>query len=106
LFPVKLLADTSLSLFLVVNQISQENGHCNVPHMYEENKSLGIWVGRQRRAYNNGTHTEERKRMLDSIGFDPNPIKSRWDDMGWDDMFKRLIKYKEVSMMISYSLWT
>jgi hypothetical protein len=27
-------------------------GHCNVPHRYNENSNLGYWVGNQRTKYN------------------------------------------------------
>lgn len=55
-----------------------KHGHCDVPLLYSENKSLGFWVGKIRRkklgkTFDNGgpDHklTKERILQLDEMGF-------------------------------------
>jgi len=56
----------------------QEHGHCNVPHGYAPNKSLGAWVSTQRRQYwllrkRKPSHmTAERQAALENIWFERN----------------------------------
>jgi hypothetical protein len=38
--------------------------------VYEANKSLGIWVHTQRKAYNKGALAEERIKLLEGLGFE------------------------------------
>jgi hypothetical protein len=40
-----------------------------VPYKYEQDKSLGRWVGRQRNYHNNHHILLDRKELLDRIGF-------------------------------------
>ena len=40
-----------------------------VPHKYKVDPSLGYWVNNQRIAHRDKKMTEERKRLLNSIGF-------------------------------------
>ncbi|KAG7341784.1 helicase domain protein [Nitzschia inconspicua] len=53
----------------------RENGHCHVPHHYEENQALAQWVKRQRYQYKlkhegkRSTLSDERIRLLNTIGF-------------------------------------
>lgn len=47
-----------------------EKGDCRVPRDYEANPRLAKWVARQRKLKKQGNLSEERSRMLDSIGFD------------------------------------
>lgn len=62
-----------------------QEGHCNVPHLYNKNRGLAMWVKRQRHQYNlrfegkPSTLTGERIRLLESIGFVWNCLDSAWD---------------------------
>ena len=47
----------------------EKHGDCNVPHGWEEDKSLAGWVGTQRKAKNSNL-TSERVESLDDIGFE------------------------------------
>jgi hypothetical protein len=49
-------------------EFKRKNGHCMVPFKYEQNKSLGRWVAKQRMYYRNNKMRLERKRLLDEIG--------------------------------------
>ena len=68
-----------------------QHGDCNVPHTYEANKSLGIWVHNQRIAFRNGKLSEDRIRMLNDIGF-------VWEQYGrdtWRAHYDELVAYKD-----------
>jgi len=47
----------------------KEHKDTNVPRTYEKDPKLGAWVNTQRTAYKGNKMTEERKRLLLSIGF-------------------------------------
>jgi hypothetical protein len=53
-----------------------ENGHCNVPSLSEG--SLGLWVITQRHTYKKGSMRQERKELLEKIGFAFNLHEERW----------------------------
>ena len=100
----------------------EKHGDCLVPSRYEENLKLGKWVETQRYEYTklqrasggpnvssteiiidskprptNPRLTEERLRRLESIGFEwkvKHKMK-RYFDKQWDQMFDRLLKFKE-----------
>merc|ERR1712224_1155232 len=50
---------------------------------------LGKWVRSQRTAYKSNKLSEERVRLLDSVGFDWGRCSH-----SWDEMFQNLIAYK------------
>jgi hypothetical protein len=45
-----------------------EHGHCNVPFIYPENPSLGLWVTTQRTCHTRGKLRPDRERMLAALG--------------------------------------
>jgi uncharacterized protein YbgA (DUF1722 family) len=47
----------------------QKNGHCLVPKRYQEDLSLGKWVCRQRGRHLDNKMRQDRKGLLDEIGF-------------------------------------
>jgi hypothetical protein len=44
-------------------------GHCQVPRIYQQDKSLGVWVMNQRLRHANHKLLRDRKELLDDIGF-------------------------------------
>jgi hypothetical protein len=69
-----------------------------VSQRYERDKSLGRWVGDQRKFHNNNKLRQDRKRILDEIGFvwkDDPGFKS--DDNQWHQQCKKLLEYKRKS---------
>ena len=58
----------------------QQNGHCNVPTRYAQNKPLGVWIMTQRHQYGllckgEPSHmTSERIATLENIGFEWNAL--------------------------------
>jgi hypothetical protein len=55
---------------------------------------MGKWVDTQRTGFKNGKLDQERKRMLDEIGFDFNPKGMTNEDI-WNLQFKKLQDYFE-----------
>jgi hypothetical protein len=47
----------------------RQKGDCNVPCQYKANKKLGMWVSQQRQMYKREKLSEERKSMLEKVGF-------------------------------------
>ena len=47
----------------------KEHKHTNVPQRDRKDPQRGRWVSKQRFLYRNKKMTEERKRLLDSVGF-------------------------------------
>ena len=47
----------------------EKHGHANCPQRYSEDKSLGIWVDTQRQQWTRNLLKEERKKLMDDIGF-------------------------------------
>jgi len=65
------------------------NGHCDVPEKYGLDPKLGHWVRNQRKFYKRREYmTEDRKRMLESIGFRWSLVRS------WDERFEELLAFK------------
>jgi hypothetical protein len=70
------------------------NGHCQVPHSYKENLSLGRWAKRQRYQYKlhkegkQSTMCEERIAALGELGF-------VWDSHSalWEERYKELVEF-------------
>jgi hypothetical protein len=76
----------------------KEHGHCNVPRNYEKDKSLGMWVNNQRTNQAQETLRQDRKDLLDNVGFvwwvgkaDAASLTRR----KWDKMFERLCEFKQ-----------
>jgi hypothetical protein len=50
-------------------EFKQKNGHCLVPNKYKEDKSLGIWVCKQRQLHIKNKIRSDRKGLLEELGF-------------------------------------
>jgi hypothetical protein len=112
-------------MFRQLVEYKHKHSDCLVPSRYEENLKLGKWVETQRYEYTklqrvssgfteakpepeidtstgksratNPRLTEERLRRLEAIGFEwkvKHKMK-RYYDKQWDQMFERLLKFKE-----------
>ncbi len=66
-------------------------GHCKVPLGWREHTSLGYWTARQRRHRREGRLSAIRIRKFDALGFE----WSGGQDTSWDEMFARLVQFKE-----------
>ena len=47
----------------------KQNGNCDVPQNYKDDRSLGLWVGVQRRSKKNEKLSAERTQRLNDLGF-------------------------------------
>ncbi len=56
--------------FLVLKKFLSREGHLRVPQRHSEGGvKIGAWVDRQRQENNKGKLSQERKKLLDSVGF-------------------------------------
>jgi Helicase associated domain len=77
-------------------------GHANVPRIYPENPSLGIWVQKQRREYQLfqqsggqlGAITQERIQQLESLKGSFQWSVSRHNQEQWLDMWEQLRQFQ------------
>lgn len=54
-------------------------GHCRVPTKHDENGfRIGQWVGNRRA--NRNTLSDEKRRQLDELGFDWDPLQPDWEE--------------------------
>ena len=77
--------------YLLLEQYKKENGNCLVPESFVlGDVKLGQWVKNQRAMYRNGNLSQNRREMLDALGFS-------WDPKGdkWERNFALLKHYKE-----------
>ena len=72
------------------------HGDCKVPQHYDKDPQLGSWVNNQRSAYKRNDVSEERKRLLNSIGFSLNALPPGTKRVVWEEMYRRLVAYKTV----------
>ncbi|NOS72040.1 MAG: hypothetical protein HOP33_19195, partial [Verrucomicrobia bacterium] len=79
------------TMFQALLEYKQAQGDCLVPQRWKENRKLAEWVSEQRMAYNRERLAPERVRRLDEVGFEWDPIGTRWEEM-----FQQLVEYKEL----------
>jgi hypothetical protein len=68
-----------------------------VPRSYDKDKSLGMWVSKQRTFQNCNTIRLERKERLDEIGFawkDDRAHKLNQEDKRWHQQYEKLVEFK------------
>jgi hypothetical protein len=85
-------------------EFKRKNGHCMVPFKYEQDMSLVRWVSRQRHIRTNNVIPQDRKDLLDEIGFiwkvrvDYKPaIVSKSDKSRhtkWYNEYEKLVEFK------------
>jgi hypothetical protein len=85
-------------------EFRQKHGHVKVPHQYNENKKLGMWVGHWRRNYREHKRTNgqigdpERMKRLESIGL-VDDITTGYEKVKnnkiWYDMYNQLLEFKQ-----------
>jgi hypothetical protein len=75
-------------------KFKQNNGHCVVPRNYDQDKSLGKWVSKHRALYNNNTIRQDRKRILDAMGFFWNTQDESRESL-WNKQYEQLVKFKK-----------
>lgn len=71
-------------------EYKKAHGDCRVPQKWKHNKALASWVADQRAAYQSGRLNTEHQFVLENLGFDWDPIATRWETM-----FEQLVEYKK-----------
>jgi hypothetical protein len=84
-----------------LKEFQEEHGHANVPVM---GGSLGRWVRNQRTLFLNAELREDRKELLDEIGFEWEPGKVSCDEL-WQAKYTELQSYQMEFGHINVS-WT
>lgn len=79
------------TMFPALLQYKEAHGDCLVPQRWKENRQLAEWVSAQRMAYNRERLASDRVRRLDEVGFEWDPIGTRWEEM-----FQQLVEYKKL----------
>jgi len=77
------------TMFQTLLVYKQAHGDCLVPQRWKENHKLAEWVSAQRMAYNRERLAPDRFRRLDAVGFEWDPVGTRWEEM-----FQQLVEYK------------
>jgi len=74
----------------------KEHTDINLPKQYKKDPKLGTWISNQRTTYKNKKMTEERKHLLNSIGFAWVAISpvTVCNSATWEEMYRRLVAYK------------
>jgi hypothetical protein len=76
-------------------EFKRKNGHCKVPSRYEQDKSLGQWVNKQRHFHINDEIRLDRKRILDEIGFAWNDEDAHSNNRKiWHHQHEKLVEFK------------
>ena len=78
-------------MFARLQQYREQHGDTLVPQRWKEDPSLADWVSKQRVTYNRGLVSTERIHRLEEIGFEWDPIGTRWEEM-----FQQLVDYKKL----------
>ena len=76
--------------FLALQKYKQAHGNCLVPQRWKADRRLAAWVSDQRIARNKNRLDAERVRRLDELGFNWNPVGTKWEAM-----FQQLMKFKQ-----------
>jgi hypothetical protein len=88
-------------------KFKQEHGHCIVPDQYEKDVSLGAWVKNQRRRNIINTIRQDRKELLDKLGFTwkacrgsglrgaTKRTRQNEQDKKWVHQYEKLVKFKQ-----------
>jgi len=71
-----------------------EHKDTRVSRSYKKGPQLGHWVRKQRATYRNKKITEERKCLLNSIGFAWVALSPGTNTATWEEMYQRLVSYK------------
>mmetsp|Transcript_3520 Transcript_3520/g.4544 ORF Transcript_3520/g.4544 Transcript_3520/m.4544 type:complete len:389 (+) Transcript_3520:16-1182(+) len=85
--------------FKELTAFKRNHGHCNVPQKYPPNKSLGIWVNKQRMEYNKRIDGRKKSSLCDSRLERLQSLGFRWAKRkgaaSWENHFAALVSYKE-----------
>jgi hypothetical protein len=76
-------------------RFKDQYGHCKVPQLYKDNRSLGLWVREQRVYRRRGRLPFEKVELLDKLGFVWEARRRAAPRTEWGDRFEDLQLYKK-----------
>jgi hypothetical protein len=71
------------------------NGNCMVPYKYEQDRSLGRWVGKQRKCHKNDVMKQDRKDLLDELGFVWTVDCDDYFHSQWKEQYEKMVKFEQ-----------
>jgi hypothetical protein len=77
-------------------EFKRKSGHCMVPCAYGQDKSLGLWVSKQRNHHINNKLGIDRKERLDEIGFAWKDGRA-YNDKLWHQQCEKLVEFKRTN---------
>jgi hypothetical protein len=77
--------------FAKLKEFNSRYGHCRVPIGWDTDKSLGLWVMRQRKMYLTGKILEYRKWRLNELGF-VWQVKTSYNAQ-WESFYGQLVSF-------------
>ncbi len=89
----KRLQDQWQSFYGQLLTFRQQQGHSNIPEGWQENPALATWVSHQRRKEH--TLPEERKQLLEQIGFCWKADLNEQKEADWEEKYKQLEGFKQ-----------
>jgi len=72
-------------------EFKKKNGHCRVS--WKDEKNLALWSSKQRQLCRKGRMSEDRKEVLDAIGFVWEPQLN--DKLQWQEKYLLLVEFKK-----------
>jgi hypothetical protein len=73
-------------------EFQRKNGHCRIPSLFGEDKTLGSWVANQRKMHLKDKMPQGRKDLLDALNFGWTCESS---DHKWSQQYEKLIEFKQ-----------
>ena len=70
----------------------ETHGNCRVPQRWRHDRRLADWVSNQRSHYHRGLISSDRVERLEQIGFEWDPVATRWEEM-----FQRLLEFQKLN---------
>jgi hypothetical protein len=95
-------------MYRQLRQYKIQHGHCLVPVLDKENRSLGTWVAAQRRLEARQKLAKTRRQQLDRLGFTwrqqlPTQLKAHYDGQ-WQACYQKLVAYQQKNSSCQVSL--
>jgi hypothetical protein len=76
-------------MFVNLKHYRESHGDTLVPQRWIKDRSLADWVSKQRSSHNRGLISPDRVQRLEQIGFEWDPIGTRWEEM-----FQKLVEFQ------------
>ena len=80
--------------FEKLQEFKAVHGNTNVPQKYQADPKLGRWVDAQRKQHRLGILKEERRQILEEIGFEWNYQENKFEQQ-WNDHYQELVEFHD-----------